>query len=524
MFTKKRINPVVLFLAFFFLNVFAYHNALHNDLRYDQPVVYKGSEIPNFVDRVKFAFLMDGKDGPIIAPKLSWFRPIPFLISWELYRLADGQLIMINFVNIILLSIIGLMLFKLLHFLFDLPVVALVAAVLFCLHPVNGIYINYAPGGVHGFIVFGLMLASMHSFLLYIKEEREIGMYFLSLVLFGAALMCHEIALFLPINIALTIHCLILKDRRRAYVLLLAFIFMSVVYLLERSLILGKGDLLAKRLIDLGIDPVIYAGTLVKVFTIYLGKLLSLQGIVINWCEPFLTRNLPQWLSLGSIYLVFFVSLLFIRRQGILAWALGLLFVGFIPVCAGGFSEPGQGLLFEAHWLFFTSTAYFVLVGWVINFLFVKWRRLAMGIFIGLVIFWLNVGWNYNNLYADEVKYARYYIQSAPGFRMAHIFLFQAYYKQGKYDQAREAILKARVGTRGDFGIYYYLACLDSLQGAYAQAEKDIQYSLMLYSENPMSYLLLGQIYEKQGRHDSAIDAYGQAAQLDPSLKKPGRN
>jgi tetratricopeptide (TPR) repeat protein len=101
---------------------------------------------------------------------------------------------------------------------------------------------------------------------------------------------------------------------------------------------------------------------------------------------------------------------------------------------------------------------------------------------------------------------------------MAHIFLFQAYYKKGKYDQAREAILKARVGTRGDFGIYYYLACLDLLQGEYGQAEKDIQYSLMLYSESPASYVLLGQIYEKQGRHDKAIDVYIKATQLNPSL------
>jgi cytochrome c-type biogenesis protein CcmH/NrfG len=32
--------------------------------------------------------------------------------------------------------------------------------------------------------------------------------------------------------------------------------------------------------------------------------------------------------------------------------------------------------------------------------------------------------------------------------------------------------------------------------------------------------LLLGQIYEKQGLHDKAMDAYGKATQLDPSLRK----
>ena len=501
-------------MAIFSLNVLAYHNAFHKDLRYDQPVVYKGSEIPNFLDRVKFAFFLDGKDGSGIEPKLSWFRPIPFLISWELYRLVDRQPAMINFVNILLLSIVGFILFKLLLFLFDRPAVALVAAVLFCLHPVNGIWINYAPGGVHGFIMLGLMLASIYSFFLYIKERRRIGMYFISLALFGAALLCHEITVVLPIIIALTIHCVILKDRKRAYFLLIAFIGMSMVYFLERSLILNRGDLLAQRFIDFGINPIVYAVTLVKVFAIYLGKLLSLQGIVLNWCEPFLTRNLVQWFFLGCGLLVFFISLLLNRHRGILIWALGLLFVGFIPVCAGGFFESKQGLLFEAHWLFFTSIGYFVIIGWVIEFLFFKWRHLAIGIFIGIVVLWLNAGWNYNNLYADEIKYALYFRENAPAFQMTHMFLCEAYYKEKKYAQAQLALSGALKGNKSDFSLYYYLAFLDMRQGAYEQAEKNLQYSLKLYAENPASYELLGQIYEKQGRREKASDAYSKATQL----------
>lgn len=510
-------NPAALFLVLFLLNVFAYHNALHHDLRYDQPVIYKGSEIPNFLDRVKFAFLMDGKDGPIIEPKLSWFRPIPFLISWELYRLVGGQPSIINFVNIVVLTIVGFILFGFLLFLFDRPVVALVAAVLFCLHPVNGIWVNYAPGGVHCLLMLGFMLASMHLFLIYILEERQVGLYFLSLVLFGAALLCHEIAVLLPIYIALTVHCVVLKDRKRAYFLLLAFVFMSAIYVLERSLVLSSGDLLARRLIDFRIDPVVYAVTLVKVFTIYLGKLFFLQGIVLNWCEPFLTKDLAQWFFLGCAFFVFFISLLLVRRQGVLIWALGLLFVGFIPVCAGGFFEFKQGLLFEGHWLFFSSIGYFVIIGLMMEFLFCKWRCLAIGIFICLVTLWLNVGWNYNNLYADEIRYALYYRENAPAFQMSHMFLCEAYYKEKKYAEAQKALLGAMRGDRSDFSLYYYLAFLDMCQGAYSQAEKNLQYSLKLYSESPASYVLLGQVYENQGRHDKAIDVYSKAAELNPS-------
>ena len=37
------------------------------------------------------------------------------------------------------------------------------------------------------------------------------------------------------------------------------------------------------------------------------------------------------------------------------------------------------------------------------------------------------------------------------------------------------------MGDRSDFSIYYYLAFLDVLQGAYTRAEKNLQYSLKLY-------------------------------------------
>ena len=80
------------------------------------------------------------------------------------------------------------------------------------------------------------------------------------------------------------------------------------------------------------------------------------------------------------------------------------------------------------------------------------------------------------------------------------------------------------MGDRSDFSIYYYLAFLDVLQGAYTRAEKNLQYSLKLYSDYPASYLLLGQIYEKQGQHDKAVDAYGKAKRLDSSSMKHGIN
>ena len=100
----QRIKFPLVFVFFLFLNILAYHNALHHDIRYDQLNVYSGAQIPHFSDRVKYAFFQHGPDGPIMQPELTWFRPIPLLISWELFRVFGGQWHMINMVNILIIT------------------------------------------------------------------------------------------------------------------------------------------------------------------------------------------------------------------------------------------------------------------------------------------------------------------------------------------------------------------------------------------------------------------------------------
>lgn len=517
-----KISFKVVFLAIFFLNLLVYHNAFHPGLRYDCPEIYKPAELPTFKDRVKFAFLANGKGDPV-STKFSWFRPVPFLISWEFFRAVDRQPEKVNLFNVLILSVFGFILFRFLLFLFNLPVLALVSALLFCLHPVNGIWVNYPPGGVHGFFVFGLMIAAMYAFFLYARDDRSIGMYFFSLFLFSLALLSHEIAIFLPLSMALTIHCLLMKDRRRAYFSLVGFVVLAAAYLWVRSSVLPKRDSAMQKMAEAGVDWLTYGGSLVKVFIIYLGKLVSLQGIVINWCEPFLKTNVWPWLFLGGVLLCVFISLIVSRRQGIVTWALGLLFVGFIPVCAGGMLVPKEGLIYESHWLLFTSIGFFVLFGLMIDRLYSHWRRLAVGVMICLVIFWVNVAWQYNRLYSDELRYALYYRDNAPGFRVAHIFVFQAYYNIGKLREAREALTGAFRGDKKDRAVYVYAAFVDTAMGEYARAEDSLLKSISLDPHNPPAKTLLGFIYENRGDYAKAQKLYDDVAKIDPLCEEGGR-
>lgn len=514
----QKIKFPLVFVFFLFLNILAYHNAIHRDIRYDQLNVYSGAQIPHFSDRVKYAFFQHGPDGPIMQPELTWFRPIPLLISWELFRLFGGQWHMINMVNILIITLTGFIFFMWVRSLFSRDLLAFSAAVLFCLHPVNGIWVNDYQGGVLILLFLCLMLLSTRAFLQYAAEQKGVGAYVISLVLFTASLLFHEIAVFLPVYIFLSVYFLGLKDYKRAAILLVPFVCLIFCYLQVRNAFLGRDSFVHEGVGFLAGNFVSYVATLIKVFMLYLGKLFSVQGIVISWCEPFVREGAWAWLLLGICLLGASVFGWMFHRRSIVFRAWMLMTAGFIPMCVGGMLSTKEGMMYESNWLFFTSIGYFVLMGWLVETVVMRLRRAGPVVLAGFIIIWLNVAWAYNNLYADAVKYALFYRANAPGFRMAHIFLCEAYYKAGKYDEAQEAILGAMAGDQTDFGIYFYLAQIDVLKGAYAAAEKNVQRSLELYPEYTGSYLLLGKIYEQQGNSQKAADAYAKALQLDSSL------
>lgn len=439
MISKQKMSLVGVFLLLFTVCLVAYCNAFHSDIRYDLDL-YTGARIPDFMDRVKYSLLIEGEHGPIIEPQLYWFRPIPFLISWELYRFFDGKMVFINFTNIVIVSIAGFILFRLLYFLFGQLRIALWAAIFFCVHPVTGIQINYHPGAVHCITAFGLMMLSLQFFVSYLREEKKINPLCWSVFLFAVALLFHEIVLFFPFYMAWTIHQMELKNRKRGYFLLAVHTVVLLVYLKIRSMALEQGDLIIRRWADFGVDPLVYLGTMVKVFFISLGKLITMDGIVINWCLPFLSGNLFLWFLLGALLTAFCVFLICARRSSIIIWSLGMLFVGFIPVCVGGLYDPQLGLIYEAHWMFFQHVGFFMVIAYGIDQICVKSRLWGWGVFFLMVAISFNAGWMYNKLYADEVAYAKLYVENAPGFKYARYFLVDAYIHRGNYVQAREEL------------------------------------------------------------------------------------
>lgn len=505
---------LVIFLSLLVLNLITYRNAGQNELRYDQPEVYQGSEIPRFEDRLKYVFSLKTPD-PSIAPNLLWFRPGAFLISWQLFLMARKQPYVINLFNILFLTITGFALFRLINYLSGDQLLAFIASALFCVHPVTGIWVNYVPGGVHGLLVLAFMLSSLYYFIVFINEDRRTALV-LSLSLFAVGLMFHEIACFLPFYMAASIYFLLKKDTLKTYAYLIPFGVIIVVYILLRTFMLGGKGAFGHPLKDLHVDLLTYGLTLTKVFYIFLAKLVTLKGIVVNWCEPVLRSFSWMWAISGALIVGACSWLMTAKVKGIVPWALGLIFVGFLPVCIGGRYALKEGLIYEGHWLFFTSIGFFILLAWILSVIFHRRRFWGTALIGGVICSWIVVGGFYNRLYADDLAYALYYREYAPGFRMGNIFVYEAYFKRDRYDEARTAIRAALTETINDYGIYQRLAYLDFLQGRYDDAENNIKSAQALSAKSPDDLIFLGDIYGKKSEYSKAVDAYQQAIKMAP--------
>lgn len=511
--TQRNFHPILIFVFLFVLNVLVYHNAIHNELRYDQPEVYQGADIPRFADRLAYAFSLKSPD-PSTVPDLLWFRPAAFLLSWQLFLAAGKQLYLINIFNIVLLTVTGFILFRLVHYLSGNPFLAFIAGVMFCVHPVNGLWVYYAPGGVHGFLVLSFMLLSMHCFMIFVNDRRDRGALVLSLLSFGSGLLFHEIACFLPLYLALCVHFLIKKDRLKAYLWLIPYVVILLGYLLLRSAMLKGGSIIEHLRQGLDTDLLLYGLTLTKVFMLFLGKLLTLNGIVINWCEPLMKSFSWEWCLITGALVSAFLYL--IRKgRGLAAWAAGLIFAGFVPVCIGGTSGLKEGVLYEGHWLFFTSIGFFVLVACLMAHVCRRWPKTGAIVLLCLAVLWVRAAWHYNTLYADEIRYALHYKKYAPGYRMTTNFLFEAYCRRKDYDRAQQVLMEAKVGDNSDYILQYFIALMDVRKGDYPQAEKHILEALQMEPGLVDSYVLLGQIHLKQGRPDLAEQAFHKAKALE---------
>ena len=182
-----------------------------------------------------------------------------------------------------------------------------------------------------------------------------------------------------------------------------------------------------------------YPANLFRVFSWYITRLFYPQGIVMQWATPVLHQNV-FWNSLGAVSLLLFFLLLFIRfaKERICQLAIVWILIGFAPACLAAFRIWYIGVYIEPHWFVFSSIGFFILVAY---FCLIILNRTKIGgsVLLFVVVFaWGTVSHAYNQVWADQKTYARYWSQQVPDLKWTYLYLAEACQKEGDLKEARK--------------------------------------------------------------------------------------
>ena len=111
-----------------------------------------------------------------------------------------------------------------------------------------------------------------------------------------------------------------------------------------------------------------------------------------------------------------------------------------------------------------------------------------------------------------------------PGDASIGDILGKAYLKKGtqslsekRYQDAVQSLLKAKTYDSNNGYVNYNLAEAYLFEKRYAEAEKELTTAISRLPDNAGVFTRLGLVYERQNKHDQALNAYRKAYELDPS-------
>jgi len=449
-----------------------------------------------------------------------YYRPI-LLISY----VADYQLWELNplgyhLTNILLHSLSAILILLLLLSILHDPLAALLASLLFCLHPVQVESVAWISG--RNDILLGLFIVLMVYFYVLHHEKREKGGMFLSLsaLCYGLALFTKESAAFYVLLLPLydlTVRKTPLKALfdRASLKKFSAILAPLVIYLVVRLWIFGEfiGTEKLYTMLPLKTRLELFPAMITQYITLLLYPVnLSIEHPLdkLIWVQD-------PW------YLIACVIFLFLLAAVYLTWRIdGATCFGFVWLVAGLLPAlniiPVAVPIFE-HRLYAPSAGFAMLVVCVL-FRVLNLKIIRMTLPAALVIVVLAGIGSYNRVSAWRNSEALWMdaIAKEPAAARPYYNLASYYYDHKWYQKTIE-LVNTYIGlNQGDSLGYKLLRQTYFITGNYGKASAVCRQMISMDPGNQIRYLDLGLLYEELGLGDSARSVYAEGLGVDPKF------
>ena len=496
-FSRWQINFIIV-LFFVCLTFITYSNSLSSQFMMDdRGVLFDQTNTPG-IHQIGDVFNFNQASAIYYRPVSAAFRSIAnfFLPHNPFYY---------HILNIILFSSHCSLIFFLLKLLFKEYFIPFTTSVLYGVHPIHAIAVNYITA--HEVILLGIFLdLSTIFFIFYIDKTRENLFLILSLLCFVAGLFTQEIAIVFPLILLLITFQLKMHTAKSTLKATWPYCLIAVFYIIFRVFVVQNTHNVIHMMIDYAqsshINGLIYFQTIAELIFWYLKKLVLPQDIVLIWS----LKPVPQGTYWAVPILAILIPAMFITfrkrwKGNACLFSLLWLMIGFLPLAGISLIYPGGGFSIEPHWFFFSSIGFFILSALALKFLCTGLGRItAIGVVIGLAGALGMTTKMYNQILESERTYCRYWVSIAPDYHLPNFWLGDSYLKEKNFEQAKYFFKRALIGRLIDWQVYANLGDIERARGHFEEAERYYLFAIKLAPLNAQLYDDLRQIYLLDGK------------------------
>jgi len=518
---SRLVSPLTILVFFLLLSFINFGANLRSEFMIDDhdlilnQVYVQSPQLSNFYQH----FIPDYKAQMNIenAPQAVYYRPIAHILPFLQFLVFGKESFGYHFSNLILFTFACFSLYLLLVEVSGNRRLAFLAATLFCLHPINGLMVNYITASV-----FAAQLIFLSLCLIFALRHQQRIFIPAALLMFVLALFCHETSLMLPAYLFLLAWH---RERRLSvgFKKAIPFIVIALLYISMRFYFTNiQHSILTKGGQYPDLNVVNYFATFSKLIGWYFAKLITMQGMVIIWSTPLVKEGLILWLTGGLAAIILTILAIYRWRNNIKAVYVLWFVLGLAPVTFGCLFLPATGMMIEPHWLFFASFGLFALTA---RLLLKIADRISLKVwllgFAGLVAVFLVASWNNNILWKDELTFTRHWVTEAPTNKNAGFCYAAALLKQGRLVEAKKWFLQSLTNESMDWQNYNNLAEIALKENDEAGALDYFQKALMVFPKSSTVYNNIGTYYLNKKDFVRAEKSFRKAHELNPYQPEP---
>jgi protein O-mannosyl-transferase len=507
-----------IFLLLFMFGLLIYFNSLNNKFLMDD-YFFLGNPVLSGTKFISSQWDPYGERsrGVVDQPvTVSYYRPMAHIELDFCYAFFKNNYWQYHLFNIILFAFAASLFYLLIGKLSGDFNLAFLASLFYLIHPINGIVVNYISASVfalQAIFMIGTILLLWES----LERKNDPLFYYLSLSFSFLSLFWNESGVMIPFYVSAVV--LLFRDDpyKNKATYLFPYYLIVFSYLTFRFFFLPFNDLILRKASLFHMTGWEHWATLFRLIMWYIAQLFCPGGVVMQWATPVLHTHL--WgdnLGMAALLFLFFLFFIIFSDRKICQLAIVWVFIGFMPVYFAAFRMLNVGALIEPHWFIFSSMGFFILVSYVLLIILDLWRNTGVVLLFIVFFAWGTAAHAYNQVWADQKTYARYWSRQVPNFKLAYFYLADAYQNEGAVKEAREYYRLALTGYTADLNIYHNLGMLDEKEGHWKEAESDFRRALSMNPFSAGTYDGLGDIYLKQGQWKKAEKCFQQALVYNP--------